>query len=179
MRWEVLIGGSGGQGIVTAGIVLGRAASLYEGLYAVQSQLYGPESRGGASRADVIISSRPIYYPRVISPIALILLSQQAYDSYVRIARDGAFIILDTSPITKRDRELEGRLRVYGVPLSRVAEEKLNSTLVVNMLSLGLLARVTGIVKLGSLERAVSEVFSNHTRSLNVKALKVGFELIE
>ena len=95
-RCRLVFSGSGGQGIITAAIILAEAAVLYENLIAVQSQFYGPEARGGATRSDVIISESAINYPKVIQPNVLICLTQEAYNTYYPIIRPGGLLITDT-----------------------------------------------------------------------------------
>jgi len=179
-RWEVLIAGQGGQGVVLAGVVLGRAAAMYEGLYAVQSQLYGPESRGGASRSDVVISRDPVLYPRVVRPNAAIFLSQEAYAKYLRLARSGATVVLDSTNVVLRDLEAERALEVevLCLPATELAEKLAGSRIAANMVTLGALAEATSLVRLSSLAKAAEDVLPARAREANLKALSVGAEAV-
>jgi len=179
MRKEVLIGGFGGQGVILASVILGRATAVYEGLYSVQTQAYGPESRGGASRAEVVISDEPIDYPKTTKPNYAILLSQQAYDKYLSLVKDGGIIIIEKDLVPKRNVELEKKLEVFALPLTEIAEETTGLSLTMNILTLGFFAKLTGIVSEEAIEKAVLESIPKGTEELNLKALHKGFELGE
>jgi len=179
MRKEVLIGGFGGQGVILASVILGRATAVYEGLYSVQTQAYGPESRGGASRAEVVISDEPIDYPKTTKPNYAILLSQQAYDKYLPLVKDGGIIIIEKDLVPKRNVELEKKLEVFALPLTEIAEETTGLSLTMNILTLGFFAKLTGIVSEEAIEKAVLESIPKGTEELNLKALHKGFELGE
>ncbi|MCD6558288.1 2-oxoacid:ferredoxin oxidoreductase subunit gamma, partial [Thermococci archaeon] len=177
MRKEVLIGGFGGQGVILAGVILGRAAAVYDGLYAVQTQAYGPESRGGASRAEVVISDEPVDYPKALNPKYLILLSQEAYDKYLSFGDDGAIILIEEELVPHRNKELEERFKVYALPFTEIAENTTGLSLTMNILVLGFLTKVSGIIKEESIEKAVLDAVPKGTEELNLKALHKGFEL--
>ena len=179
MRKEVLIGGFGGQGVILASVILGRAATVYEGLYAVQTQAYGPESRGGASRAEVVISDEPIDYPKALAPDYAILLSQQAYEKYLPLVKEGGFVIVEKDLVPNRNKELEKNFKVFAVPLTEIAEKTTGLSLTMNILTLGLLVKVTGIVSEDSIEKAVLDSVPKGTEHINLRALKKGFELGE
>lgn len=166
MKKEIQLAGFGGQGIVLSGLILGEAAIL-DGLNAVQTQSYGPESRGGAARSDVIISDSPIDYPKVVSPSILVALSQPAYDRYRGAVGKKGMVIIDSDLV-------EGDGAVLGVPFSKLADE-LGRRIVANVIMLGTLAKVSGCVSRGSLERAVLKNIPKGTEELNLKALDAGF----
>ncbi|AEC51169.1 2-oxoglutarate ferredoxin oxidoreductase subunit gamma [Pyrococcus sp. NA2] len=177
MRREILIGGFGGQGVILASVILGRAAAVYEGYYAVQTQAYGPESRGGASRAEVVISDEPIDYPKVIEPDYAILLSQQAYDKYLGLVKDGGLVIIEEDLVPHRNKEREKGKNIYPYPLTRIAEETTGLSLTMNILTLGLFVGLTGIVKKESIKKAVLDAVPKGTEEINLRALSKGFEL--
>lgn len=177
MRKEVLIGGFGGQGVILAGVILGRAAAVYEGLYAVQTQAYGPESRGGASRAEVVISDEPVDYPKALAPEYLILLSQEAYDKYLASGDDEAIVLIEKELVPHRNEELERRFKIYALPFTEIAENTTGLSLTMNILVLGFLTKVSGIIKEESIEKAVLDAVPKGTEELNLKALHKGFEL--
>ncbi|WP_048146568.1 2-oxoacid:ferredoxin oxidoreductase subunit gamma [Pyrococcus abyssi] len=179
MRKEILIGGFGGQGVILASVILGRAAAVYEGFYAVQTQAYGPESRGGASRAEVVISDEPIDYPKVIEPDYAILLSQQAYDKYLPLVKKGGLVIVEEDLVPHRNKELEKDKSVYAYPLTELAEETTGLSLTMNILTLGLFVGLTNIVKRESIEKAVLDAVPKGTEQINLKALHKGFELAD
>ncbi|AIF69535.1 2-oxoglutarate ferredoxin oxidoreductase subunit gamma [Palaeococcus pacificus DY20341] len=179
MRQEVLIGGFGGQGVILASVILGRAASVYDGLYAVQTQAYGPESRGGASRAEVVISDEPVDYPKALKPKYMVLLSQEAYDKYLPLAAEGAVVLVEADLVPHRNKELEKNLKVYALPFTEIAEETTGLSLTMNILVLGFLAKVTGLVEQDSIEKAILDAVPKGTEQINLRALHKGFELGE
>ena len=179
MRKEVLFSGFGGQGVILASVILGRAAAVYEGYYAVQTQSYGPESRGGASRAEVVISDEPVDYPKAISPDYAVFFSQEAYTKYVHEVKEGAVVIVEKDLVPHRDPEVEKRLRVYEYPLTELAEQTTGLSLTMNILTLGILVGLTGIVSRESIEKAVRDSVPGGTEEVNLKALKKGFELVD
>lgn len=179
MRKEILIGGFGGQGVILASVILGRAAAVYEGLYAVQTQAYGPESRGGASRAEVVISDEPVDYPKSLNPDYVVLLSQEAYDKYLPLAREGATVIVEEELVPHRNEGLEKKLKVYSLRLTELAEETTGLSLTMNILTIGFLVGLTGVLSREAVEKAVLDAVPRGTEELNIKALHRGFELGE
>ncbi|ALM74525.1 2-oxoacid:ferredoxin oxidoreductase subunit gamma [Thermococcus barophilus] len=181
MRKEVLISGFGGQGVILASVILGRAAAVYEGLYAVQTQSYGPESRGGASKAEVVISDEPIDYPKTLRPDYAVFLSQEAYQKYLTHLKENAILIIEKDLIPHRNEEVEKKLKlkVYALPLTKIAEETTGLSLTMNILALGLLVALTEIVSREAIEKAVLDAVPKGTEQINLKALHKGFELGE
>ena len=179
MRKEVLIGGFGGQGVILSSVILGRAAAVYEGLYSVQTQAYGPQSRGGASKAEVVISDELIDYPKALNPDYAVLLSQQAYEKYLSLVKEGGIVIVEKDLIPNRNEELEKNFKVYVFPFTKLAEESTGLSLTMNILTLGFLVKLTGIVSENAIEKAVLDSIPKGTEHLNLKALKKGFELGE
>ncbi len=179
MRKEVLFSGFGGQGVILASVILGRAAAVYENLYAVQTQSYGPESRGGASRAEVVISDEPIDYPKTLHPDYAVFFSQEAYSKYLHTVKEGATVIVEKDLVPHRDLEFEKKLNVIALPLTEIAEETTGLSLTMNILTLGILVGVTGIVGREAIEKAVCDAVPKGTEEINVKALKKGFEIAE
>ncbi|WP_457751789.1 2-oxoacid:ferredoxin oxidoreductase subunit gamma [Thermococcus sp.] len=179
MRKEILFSGFGGQGVILASVILGRAAAVYENLYAVQTQAYGPESRGGASKAEVVISDESIDYPKTLHPDCAVFFSQEAYTKYLHTVREGARIIVEEDLVPHRDREFEKKLEVLSLPLTEIAEETTGLSLTMNILTLGILTAWTGVVSRGSIEKAVLDAVPKGTEEINLKALYKGFELGE
>jgi 2-oxoglutarate ferredoxin oxidoreductase subunit gamma len=166
VRKEIQLAGFGGQGIVLSGLILGEAAIL-DGLNAVQTQSYGPESRGGAARSDVIISDSPIDYPKVVSPDILVVLSQPAHDKYRGEVGKKAMLIIDSDLVESDESAL-------CVPFSKLADD-LGRRIVANVIMLGTLAKVSECVTRDSLEQAVLRNIPKGTEELNLKALDAGF----
>ncbi|MGF3497889.1 MAG: 2-oxoacid:ferredoxin oxidoreductase subunit gamma [Methanolinea tarda] len=172
MRHEVRFSGFGGQGIILSAVILGRAAVMYDGNYAVQTQVYGPEARGGASMSSVIIDDAPILYPKVRDPDILVIMSQEGFEKYGANAAESAFMILDSSLVRSRPR-----CRYIGIPATTEAKNTLGREIVANIVMLGALVRATGIVREESLEKAILDSVPKGTESLNVRAMKRGMEL--
>lgn len=172
-KYEIRLSGTGGQGLILAGIILAEAAVL-DGKNAVQSQSYGPEARGGASKSEIIISGEKIYYPKVQNPDIFLALSQEAYDKYISGISPEAVIIIDTCIKT---HDCAGR-KVLQVPILDTAVEKVGKAMTANIVSLGAIVRSTGIVSEGSLERAVLSRVPKGTEELNRKAIAEGYALV-
>lgn len=170
---ELRLSGSGGQGLILAGIILAEAAIL-DGKNAVQSQSYGPEARGGASRAEVIISNTDIDYPKVTNPDILLALTEEALKKYMVNLGNDSLIIIDSSI-----GEPETSARVLKVPILETAQNSVGKIIVANIVALGVLTAVTDIVSKDSIEKAVLERVPKGTEDLNRKALYTGFKLGE
>jgi 2-oxoglutarate ferredoxin oxidoreductase subunit gamma len=173
-RIEIRLAGEGGQGMILAGIILAEAAAIYDGKNAVQTQTYGPEARGGASKAEVIISEGEIDHPEVISADALVALSQEACDKYASNLKKNGLLIVDVDKV--------GRIPVTSavkVPVTRLAEEATGRPITANVVTLGLLVGLTGVVSRPALEQAVLARSPKGTEDLNRKALEAGFKQAE
>ena len=150
MRNEIRISGFGGQGVVLAGYILGKAFALYDGFEAVMTQAYGPEARGGASSANIVVSDEPIYFPFVQRPDILIALSQEAYTKFRSTARQEATVIIDEDLVKPEPDD-----KLFSIPATRLAED-LGRKIVANMIILGYFSAVTDLVKREAIEKAVS-----------------------
>lgn len=168
--------GSGGQGVITAAIVLGEAAALHEGLNAVQTQVYGPEARGGATRADLIISTDPIRYPKVINPHVLVCLTQESYNKFAPIIRPGGLLIADASFVSTV-RKADARQVV--LPMYETVKEKIGKTVVFNICMLGCVLSLTGIVSREAVVKAVTSRMAEAHLDMNLRALNLGMELAQ
>ncbi|MEW6031590.1 MAG: 2-oxoacid:acceptor oxidoreductase family protein [Bacillota bacterium] len=171
----IRLSGRGGQGIILAGILLAEAA-LRDGLNVVQTQVYGPESRGGASKAEVIVSRGPISYPKVVRPDVLLVMSQAAVDRYAGTLKEEGLLVVDTTYVHSVPA-VKGR--VVERPISGVARDRLGREIVASTVAAGLLVGLTGVVGVESLRDAVKARVPGGTLDLNLKALEAGFELAE
>jgi 2-oxoglutarate ferredoxin oxidoreductase subunit gamma len=175
-RIEIRLAGEGGQGMILAGIVLAEAAAIHEGKNAVQTQSYGPEARGGASKAEVIIANSEIDHPEVIDADVLVAMSQEACDKYaVDVKRDGLLIV---------DKEKVGRVairhaRIVRLPITRMASEATGKAITANVVALGALVGLTDVVSRDAIEKAVAARAPKGTEDMNRKALATGFEAAE
>lgn len=174
MRYDIRFSGSGGQGIITAGILLAQTASIKGGKNAVQSQSYGPEARGGASKAEVIISDDEINYPKIVSPDVLVSLTQEAYDKYVTDLKDGAIVIVDTTTVHDYDNI---RHKAYNVPVIGEVTKELGSAVSANIAILGAVNEICSIVKHEWLLDIVINNFPARAAENNKKAYNIGIEL--
>ncbi|MBM3153832.1 MAG: pyruvate ferredoxin oxidoreductase [Chloroflexi bacterium] len=171
-RKEIRIAGFGGQGIVLSGSIVGKAASIYDGKFAVLTQSYGPESRGGACRAEVVISESPIDYPYVIDPQVQVILSQEAYREYGQVGQPDTLVMVD-SDLVNFDRFVNPMpLRI---PASRMAQE-LGRPVVANIIVLGFLAAKSDIVSYKALRKAILDSIPRGTEDLNMKAFEMGYK---
>jgi 2-oxoglutarate ferredoxin oxidoreductase subunit gamma len=174
-RKEIRLSGSGGQGLITAGIILAKAAVL-DDIQVTQTQSYGPESRGGASRADVILSTDEIYFPEAIHFDYLLCLTQEACDKYAGNLKDDGILIIDTTYVKNVSMITN---KIYEIPFTEVAVEKLGTELIANILSLSFLVKVSEIVSEKSLKEAITSTVKEHYVDLNLKAMKLGYKLAE
>lgn len=169
-RIEVRLAGEGGQGLILAGVILAEAAAVYDGLQATQTQSYGPEARGGASKSEVVISDEEIDYPKVIEADYLLAMSQESCDKYVdNLKRDG-LLIVDSTHV---DRLPLDRPAVQS-PITQLAEEATGRRITANVVALGVLVGVTGVVSRAAIEAAVQARAPKGTEELNAKALAAG-----
>ena len=172
MRQEIRLSGFGGQGIILSGYILGKAASIFDVKSAVMTQSYGPEARGGACTSNVVIEDKTIAYPDVSHPNVLVLLSQEAYNTYKSNIREGVQVIYDED-LVKLDPGLKADL--VPVPAMRLAEE-LGRKIVANIVVLGFLTAVTGVLAPKAVKQAVLSSVPAHTKELNEKAFDRGYE---
>ncbi len=170
MRKEIRLAGRGGQGQVLAGIILAEAAVTYDGLKATQTQSYGPESRGGASKAEIIISDEPIDYPKVAEADLLLCMSQEGYDKYAHQVSDDAVILVDGTLVEARDD-------AYSLPITGTAEEKLGRVIVANIIALGVVVKLTKAVSEDAARRAILDRVPPGTEELNERAFDEGLKM--
>ena len=174
MRTEIRIAGTGGMGVVLAGVILGRAAVLYGGLDAVQTQSYGSEARGTAAKSEVIISSNPIKYPKVRKSDILVAMSQKAFDMFASDIREGSTIIVDEDIVDSSNQPVD--CKIIKIPAMRTADE-LGRRMIANMVMLGAVAKISGIIEIEDIENAVADMVPVNTIEINKKALDAGASL--
>ena len=175
-RCRMVFSGSGGQGVITAAIILAEAAVLHDNLTAVQSQAYGPEARGGATRSDVIISDTTINYPKVIQPNVLVCLTQEAYNKFYTIIRPGGLLITD-SRYVKIQRKADAKQ--CELPIYATVMEKIGKPIVFNICMLGALLALIDLVKPESVLKVIKTRIPEGFLELNRKALDLGLKLGE
>ena len=175
-RYRLVFSGSGGQGVITAAIILAESAVVYENLNAVQSQSYGAAARGGATRSDVIISNDSINYPKVIQPNALICLTQEAYSKFHRIVRPGGLLITDTRWV-ETSRKVDAMQ--IELPLYENVMEKIGKPIVLNICMLGAVVALTQLVKPESIMETLKTRIPGSFLKMNQEALDIGMSLAE
>jgi 2-oxoglutarate ferredoxin oxidoreductase subunit gamma len=173
MLTEIRIAGFGGQGVILAAAVIGKAAALFEGGYATMTQSFGPEARGGSSSAQVILSGEPILYPYVTHPDILIVMSQEAATRFAPQLKPGGILITERE-LVRVDHYPAG-VQVYGVPATRLAEE-LGRKVVLNIVMTGFFGAVTGLLDPESLRKAVADSVPPSMQNLNLQAFDKGYE---
>jgi 2-oxoglutarate ferredoxin oxidoreductase subunit gamma len=173
MRLEIRFAGFGGQGIIKSGIITAAAACLYSGKNAVQTQSYGPESRGGACKSEVVISEEDIDFPKVVEPDILVLMSQHAYNDYIDEVKSGGTVILDPDMIP-REKDLKD-VKVFRVPATKIAEE-LGRRIVANIVMLGAFVAITGAIDENALKESIKANIPKGTEELNLTAFRKGYE---
>lgn len=175
-RYEVRLSGAGGQGLLLIGKVLAEAAAVYDGKNATQSQSYGPEARGGASRSEVIISDDEIDYPKATEIDFLLALTQESCDKYTPDLKPGGILLVDTTFVSKVP---EGQFKVYRAPVTEKAKEDLGSATVANVVALGMISALTTVVSSESIESAIVARVPKGTEDLNLRAFRLGRKLAE
>ena len=170
---EIRIAGFGGQGVILSAIVIGKAACIVEGGYSTMTQSFGPEARGGACSAQVILSDQPVLYPYVTRPDILVVMSQEAYNRFTPELKENGILVVEQDMV--RVSDLAAGVRVHSVPATRLAEE-LGKRMVLNVVMVGFFGAVAGLPRPESLRQAVADSVPPAFRELNLKAFDKGFE---
>ena len=173
-RYDIRLSGEGGQGLVLAGRILAEAAAIYDEKNATQSQSYGPEARGGASRSEVIISDEDIDYPKATNLDLLLALTQESCNKYAKDLKESGILLVDSGVVV---RVPEGKFRVYKVPITEIARTQVGKSVVANIVALGIIARLSSIVSVEALESAVLARVPKGTEELNLRAFRTGMEV--
>lgn len=175
-KYRMVFSGAGGQGVITAAIMIAEAAALYEGLTAVQSQSYGAEARGGATRSDVIISEKPILFPKVTQPNVLVCLTQQAYDKFSTIIRPGGLLLTDTRYV-KVGKKVDARQ--VELPMYETVMAEIGKPIVFNICTLGAVLGLLSVVRPESVMEVIERRVPEKYVEMNRKALDIGMALGE
>lgn len=173
-RYEIRFSGSGGQGLILAGVIFAEAATIYDKKNAVQSQSYGPEARGGASKSEVIISDEVIDFPKATAIDLQLSLTQESCTKYYKDIKGDGTLLVDEDFV----REVpKGTFRVIRLPIIRTAADEIGKSFVANIVAIGAIAAITGKVSYEAIEKAVLSRVPKGTEEMNKKALKAGFDL--
>ncbi len=170
-RYEIRLSGSGGQGLILAGIILAEAAGVYDGRYVTQTQSYGPEARGGVSRSDIIISDEEIDYPKAIRLDMLVAMNQKSCNEYFPALKPNGTLLVDSTFVSEIPTE-----RAVTIPFTRIAREQIGKVFVANVVFLGALTVFCPVVSREAMEAAVLDHVPKGTEGLNRSALQAGVE---
>src|SRR5579862_6717299 len=170
---EIRIAGFGGQGVILSAILLGKAASIYENAFATMTQNFGPEARGGACSAQLVLSDSPVLYPYVTKPDIMVIMSQEAYNRFAHELKPGGLLIVEEDLV--RVSHLQGDPKVYSIPATRFAEE-LGKRMVLNSVMVGFFTAVTKLLGPDAVRKAVADSVPTSFRELNLKAFEKGYE---
>ena len=181
MRTEIRIGGFGGQGVILAGIILGKAASIFDNNEAVQTQSYGPEARGGASKCEVVVSDSKIDYPKVESPDIFVAMSNEALIKYIVDLKDEGTLIVDPGTTDIEDvREFidQHNIKVYEAPATKTANDEIGLKIVANIVMVGAITKITGVISENAAIEAIKDSVPAGTEEKNINAFNAGYNLI-
>lgn len=170
-RYEVCFCGSGGQGIITAAVILAEAAGVYDGKFACQTQSYGPESRGGACKSEVVISNGEIDYPKVMRPDILLAMNQSCCDLYFLNLKAKGLLVVDATMVSQIPTP-----RAVAVPFTKIAKNEIGEEVVANIVALGTVVQLCKIVSIGNLEKALLKRAPKGAADINLRALHAGIK---
>ena len=174
-KQEIRICGLGGQGVIMTGMIVGKAASIFEDRFATLVQSFGPEARGSECSAQVMVSDEPIAFPYIRTSDIFVAMSQGAYEKYIGELKEGAYLVYENELVSLDDRVPKG-VKTFGVPGTRIAEEELGRRIVFNMVMVGFLTAVTGVVELDAMRKAVQHSVPPGTEEFNLKAFEAGYQ---
>ena len=180
MRKDIRIAGFGGQGIILDGIVIGKAAALHDGMYAVQTQSYCPEARGGASKTEVVVSDNEVDYPKVQNPDIFVAMSHTALVAYLDDLKDGGILIVDPDVILEEEVipfVKKHNIKLYKAPVTRTAAEEIGLKIVANIVMIGAITRITKVVSEEAARAAIAESVPPGTEEKNLAAYDAGLKL--
>ncbi|ERL23509.1 2-oxoacid:acceptor oxidoreductase family protein [Jonquetella sp. BV3C21] len=179
-RFEICLAGSGGQGVITAAVMIGEAAAEFtDGLYAVQTQSYGPAARGGSAKAEVVLSTEPVDYPKPMSPDLTICLSGQAAEKYGHFVKPSGRLILDDFMVQEIP---DVEANIYSLPVVTTARDVIGREIVTNMVALGMVARVLELEQVmtpDAIRKAMLDRVPKGTEELNAKAFDEGYKIFK
>jgi 2-oxoglutarate ferredoxin oxidoreductase subunit gamma len=173
-RSRLVFSGSGGQGVITAAIILAKAAAIFEGKNAIQSQSYGAAARGGATRSDIIIDDSEIYFPKVIQPNILVSLTQESYNTFSSIIRPGGLLLVDSKYVTI---EKKVDAKHIALPMYDTVIKEIGKPIVFNICMLGTLIGISGLIKPDSILKVLETTIPEDFMDMNKKALDLGMEM--
>jgi len=172
---EIKVGGFGGQGVILTGIIIGKAAAIFDDKYSTMTQAFGPEARGSSCSSQVIISEDPILYPYVTAPKVLVVMSQDAYTRFApQMSQDDDAVLMYEKDLVKLDTVKGLKAKTYGIPATRFAEE-LGRKVVLNIIMVGFFTAICKRISADAVRSAVEASVPNGTEKLNLAAFDKGY----
>ncbi len=175
-RSRLVFSGSGGQGVITAAIILAKAAAIFENKHAIQSQSYGAAARGGATRSDIIIDDTQIYFPKVVQPNILVSLTQESYNNFSPIIRPGGLLLVDSKYVTIENKVAAKHI---SLPMFDTVQKEIGKPIVFNICMLGTLVGISGLIRPESIMKVLETTIPKDFMDMNKKALDIGIEMGE
>jgi 2-oxoglutarate ferredoxin oxidoreductase subunit gamma len=174
-KQEIRICGLGGQGVIMAGMIIGKAASIFEDRFATLVQSFGPEARGSECSAQVMVADEAIAFPYIRCSDVFVAMSQSAYDKYVAEMKAGAYLVYESEMVSP-DERLPAGVKKFGIPGTRIAEEEFGRRIVFNMVMLGFFTSATKLIDADAMRKAVADSVPEGTEDLNLKAFGRGYD---
>lgn len=173
-RYEIRLSGAGGQGLILAGKIIAEAAVIYQDLNATQSQSYGPEARGGASRSEVVISDEEIDYPKATKVDLLLAMTQEAFDKYHSDIKPDGKIVVDAGYV-QPDEDIKAK--VFSLSITEIAERETGRSLTANIVALGVITVLSGVITESAVKEAIMARVPKGTEEMNLKAFGAGIRV--
>lgn len=170
---DIRFSGFGGQGIIKSGLLIGKAVSLYDNKFATLTQSFGPEARGGACSAQVVIDDDPVLYPYIVTPEILVAMSQEAYEKFIVEPVKGSIILTDADLV--KPKTVRKDVKMFSVPATRIAEE-MGNRIFANVVMVGFFTAMTNVVSLEAMKKALSGSVPDRFLDTNIAALEKGYE---
>lgn len=170
---DIRFSGFGGQGIIKSGILIGKAASLFDNKYGTMTQSFGPEARGGACSAQVVIDDDPVLYPYIVAPEILVAMSQEAYEKFIGDPVKGSIVLIDTDLV--KPKTVRKDIKMYSIPATRIAEE-MGNRIFANVVMVGFFTAISGAVSEEAVKQALPGSVPDRFIDKNIKALQKGFD---
>ena len=173
MRTEVRFTGSGGQGLILASRIVARAA-LLESKNVLQSQVYGAEARGGATKSEIIISNLEIFFPHIHKPDILLIMTKEACKKYGNEIKEDGLRIIDSFMV--EDIQTSNTYQTYSIPFTELAERHFNTKVIANMIALGFISKISSVVTIDSLIKTLNYLLNGENLKKNIEAINYGYE---
>ncbi|MEE8336123.1 MAG: 2-oxoacid:acceptor oxidoreductase family protein [Candidatus Neomarinimicrobiota bacterium] len=170
---DIRFSGFGGQGIIKSGTLIGKAASIFDNKFATMTQNFGPEARGGACSAQLVVDREPVLYPYIVSPDILVVMSQEAYEKFIDEPKKGSIVLIDKDLV--RPKKIPKIFKMYAIPATRIAEE-MGNRIFANVIMIGFFIAMTDVVSMDSLKKALPGSVPERFLPNNVEALEKGYD---